>query len=87
MLFGTPYIQMFGRDRLLTAPAHLIRETESGHIIIQLSESLYDLETDYPRVATIRDRVIDHLGSDAFFSLERTVHRTPAFSFYEPGSE
>ncbi|NJK32417.1 MAG: hypothetical protein HC927_08405 [Deltaproteobacteria bacterium] len=81
MVFGPPYIDLFTRDRLLSAPAHEVRELDSGHITIQLTESYLDLETDYPRVAAVRDRVIEHLGPDAFFAEGRTEYRTPKFTF------
>lgn len=81
MTFGPPYIDLFTRDRLLSAPAHEVRELDSGHITIQLTESYLDLETDYLRVAAVRDRVIEHLGPDAFFAEGRTEYRTPKFTF------
>ncbi len=85
MIFGRPFIEMFGRDLLLSTPAQVVRELGAGHILIQLTDNLRDSETDYTRFATVRERVIKHLGADAFFSPERTVYRVPKFSFYEPG--
>ncbi|MCA9700924.1 MAG: hypothetical protein KC431_25590, partial [Myxococcales bacterium] len=85
MIFGPPYIDLFGRDVLLSAPAHRVRELPSGQILIQLTEDLRDLETDYPRVAAARERVKDYLGRDAFWSPAMATYRAPTFTFPETG--
>ncbi|MCA9686853.1 MAG: hypothetical protein KC457_32105 [Myxococcales bacterium] len=85
MIFGRPYVELFGRDTLLNAPAHVARELPTGQILIQLTEDLRDLETDYPRVAAVREHVKDHLGRDAFWSPAMATYRAPTFTFPESG--
>ncbi len=66
---------------------HVARELASGHVYVQLTEQLLDLEADYPKVAAARERIIEHLGRDAFFAPGRSEYRTPKFSFFPPGGE
>lgn len=66
-VWGRPYIEFFGRDVLLTAPAYLAREVTDEAIYVQLSKSILDLKSDYAAVDAVREQVKKHLGRDAFF--------------------
>ncbi len=66
-VFGSPYVEGFGRERLLSAPAHRVTELEYGGIMLQLSESPMDFVTDPVRLATIRRDVKQYLNPNAFF--------------------
>ncbi|NVB37055.1 hypothetical protein G6O69_04380 [Pseudenhygromyxa sp. WMMC2535] len=79
MVFGKPYIDFFGRDRILSAPAHFVQEAPSGQILLQLTSSLFDLEHDYEHVHKTRERVKEHLGADAFYKPRRPTYHAPRF--------
>lgn len=90
-VFGPPYVCMFGRDALLTAPVHAAREVGEQAIYLQLTESLTDLQTDYDRVDSVREATKDHLGRDAFLDMAHGLmqiynpppsgrYRTPTFT-------
>lgn len=66
-IFGEPYVKLFGSERLLSAPAPVVREIGGGCIYIQLSDSIYDLEIDYESVDTTKQAVKKHLDRNAFF--------------------
>jgi len=66
-VFGKPYVDLFGRENLLAAPAPVVRELEGGGMYLQLSESPLDLEHDFARVDAIRARVKTHLNHNAFY--------------------
>jgi hypothetical protein len=68
-VFGPPYVRLFGRETLLSAPVHLARELGEETIYLQLTESLADLQTDYDRVDQVREATKDHLGRDAFLDM------------------
>jgi hypothetical protein len=81
-IFGPPYVKLFGRDVLLSAPAYLATEMAGDTIYLQLSENLTDLQTQYEAVASVREAVKDHLGRDAFLDMDLGIHhkyRTPEF--------
>ncbi|MDB5059587.1 MAG: hypothetical protein JWO59_3059 [Chloroflexi bacterium] len=81
-IFGPPYVKLFGREVLLSAPAYLATETAEDTIYLQLTESLTDLQTQYEAVANVREAVKDHLGRDAFLDMDLGIHhkyRTPEF--------
>lgn len=66
-IFGPPYVKLFGRDRLLSAPAKLVQELPYGGILLQLTSSISDL-TDRPEeFEAARSAVMAHLDHDVFF--------------------
>ena len=69
-IFGPPYVDHFGRERLLSVPAFRVEELPYGGIWIQLSESPLDFLEDYDRVNAVRQRAKEHLDRDSFFNLE-----------------
>jgi hypothetical protein len=86
VVFGPPYVQMFGRERLLGSPASVVDELDSGHVYLQASRSLADLVEGTSEVRAVRDRVKRHLGSEAFFSPDLGAegeYRVPEFRFGE----
>ena len=66
-IFGTPYIRMFGKERLLSAPAYRVSELENGLCYVQLTEHITDMLNDLGKVEQIRREVKAHLGLDAFY--------------------
>jgi hypothetical protein len=66
-VFGGAYARHFGMDRLLSAPAPVVERLSEDCVYIQLSESPFDLETDFDVVDNVRRRVKQHLDMDSFF--------------------
>ena len=67
-IFGPEYVDLFGRDRIITSPAPSVKELKQGIFSIQLSESALDFQTNYPEMNAIRERIKEHLGFDCFFN-------------------
>ncbi len=83
-VFGGPYVEMFGRQQLLSAPVREVQSLSSGGLMLQLSELMTDLETHPTEIDEIRSRTVAHLGQDAFFQPELSSDhnfRVPLFTF------
>ena len=65
--FGPAYVKFFGEDRLQTAPAHAKERLDATGWLLLTAESPDVWE--HPDVKTIQERVVQHLGVDAFFSI------------------
>lgn len=79
--FGPRYIEFFGEERLLSAPAHETKWLGESGILLLVSESLF--EYDDPEVKATEQAVIEHLGPEAFFSKsdpEGKEYRAPDLS-------
>jgi hypothetical protein len=63
--FGRPYVEMFGKDRLLSAPAHKVGPVAEG-VLIELAQDPSDWELPSYRAA--ESALIAHLGESYFFS-------------------
>jgi hypothetical protein len=81
-VFGPPYVRMFGRKTLLTAPAAVVEEIAPEMIYLQLTASVGDVSADLPAFFSLRRRVKAHIGSDAFFDpvKGKGPYRVPKFS-------
>ena len=82
-IFGPPYVDFFGRERMLSIPAYLVSEIADRVIYVQLSESLMDMKTQYGAVERTRQAVKDRLNRDAFLRMDLGVsykYGTPIFS-------
>ena len=85
-VFGVVYVEMFGKDRLLSAPVSAATELPYGGIYLQLTQSPLDVIQSFSRYKEVRDRVKSHLGPDAFLDPVRGTagrYRVPSF---EPAS-
>jgi hypothetical protein len=85
-VFGAAYVQLFGRKKLLSAPAIGVRELSNGAIGIRLTERLNDSQDDWDRFEIVRKRCEQFLDSAAFFdpSLPSNhAYRVPTFRFAE----
>jgi len=69
-LLGPPYVELFGRERILSAPAHLVEQIGPELYYLQLSERLDDLRARWDDLAAVRVEVKRHLGGNAFWSPE-----------------
>jgi hypothetical protein len=84
-IFGSPYVELFGRDKVLSTPAFLVQELADNLFYIQLSENLFDLKSKYGEVNNIRCTVKKYLGSDAFYDphvSDDHVYKVPNFTLY-----
>jgi hypothetical protein len=70
-VFGPPWVALFGAEALASAPAHRVEELPGGCWLVQLTERMSDLETDYDRYAEVRDACKRHLGADCFYDPAR----------------
>jgi hypothetical protein len=78
-IYGLPYVSLFGRERLLSAPFRHVEEVSSGCIWAQASDSVFDLVPD-----EIKRAIRMHLGDDAFMSCGRWRYvdgKAPKFDF------
>jgi len=78
-VYGPPYVSLFGRERLLTAPFEHVEEMHSGYVWAQASGPAFDVVPDKVKTA-----IRMHLGDDAFMSGGRwryTDGRAPSFDF------
>jgi hypothetical protein len=65
-VLGPAYVELFGADRIRSAPAHQVVELASDLWYLQATERLPDCRDDPQRVGAVRDAVKDHLGREAF---------------------
>jgi hypothetical protein len=69
-IFGPPYIELFGKERLLSTPAHKAKALDEQHVSIQLTPDIMDLVNHYRHpdagYEAARQAVLDHLDSNAF---------------------
>jgi hypothetical protein len=81
-VFGRPYVELFSRERLLSCPAHSIKELETGAIVIQLTPELKDIAAEEAAFERVRQDARNHLNNDAFFDLAKGLdyqYRVPEF--------
>jgi hypothetical protein len=66
-LFGSAYIDLFGRERLLSAPCFKAEEVSPQLIYLQMTEKLSDCLKKPDEVDAVRARVRAHLDCNAIF--------------------
>jgi hypothetical protein len=66
-VFGPPYIALFGKEKLLSAPVAVAEQISGDMIYIQLTDGLVDVASDPVGMTQRRKAFKDHLGVDAFF--------------------
>lgn len=79
--FGPLYVNFFGREKFLTAPAYHKEELSDGGFLLLTAPS--PLDYGRPEVRALEEAIIDHLGRDAFFEKAhpQKVCRVPQFTF------
>lgn len=70
-VFGPPYVALFGKDRLLSAPVAVAEEIGEDMVYIQLTDGVADVANDPAGMALRRKAFKDYIGVDAFFELGR----------------
>lgn len=86
-VFGKSYVDLFSRERLLSAPAYCVRELENGSVLMQLTEFPGEGGEGSDSYQSQKTRVKAHLNSDAFFVLDKGTnykYSVPEFSWREP---
>jgi hypothetical protein len=83
VIFGKPYIELFGRDKLLSVPCYRVHEFNENLIGLQLVESIFE---EVP--IDVRLSVKKHLGEEAFVEEGKGIRRhkvglVPQFDFNE----
>jgi hypothetical protein len=83
-VFGKPYVELFSRDRLLSAPAFQVRELDNGSILMKLFE---DISSCGKSVYEDRKKEVKkHISENAFFDLSKGIdygYTTPEFHWGE----
>jgi len=83
-VLGPPYVELFGKELLLGAPAFKTAELDEGRIYMQLSPDPMDFVANYPLQNNARRIVREYLGHDAFLNYTLPLdHRytVPTFRF------
>jgi hypothetical protein len=81
---GPEYVQMFGLDRILSAPVHSVERLSDGGAFLKLSESPFDYTSDIRRLEKRKQEVKKYLGIEAFDTGDVTYKgRVPTFRFLE----
>jgi hypothetical protein len=66
MVFGKPYVELFGLSKLLSTPAYRVKQLGGHAVFVQLSSSLKDCELRHDNIIEARKSAIRHLGEAAF---------------------
>jgi hypothetical protein len=69
--FGTTYVSLFGRDRLLSCPGYRVIEWPNGSITIQLTPNISDTHDRFPEFRDARAKAKAHLGDEILFSEQK----------------
>ena len=75
MLFGPPYVRMFGLQKLLSAPAHTVVQLGPESVYMQLTEDLRDNELRFEHLQAKRMEVKIHLGLEHFWQADKAYDR------------
>lgn len=85
-LFGPPYVELFGAERIASAPVHSVVELSPDVFYLQLTPRIEDVY-DQTRFNHHRDLAKEHLGIDAFWRPDGRPgdYRQPDFKL--PGAD
>lgn len=81
LLFGPPYVDLIGEQRIRRAPAHAVEPTGPRRFWVALSD--WDAVASADEAGEVdarRQAVHAHLGKDLFWRPDRRVYRTPGFA-------
>ena len=83
-VFGPPYVDLIGRERLLSAPAHESAALEYGGVYVQVTRDMLDPKRRPAEFEETRQRVKTHLDNNIFFDPDAPathVYQAPEFRF------
>lgn len=66
MVFGKPYVELFGIEKLLATPAYRVVRVAPETVFVQLTPSILDCEVRHDAITDARKKAIRHLGEPAF---------------------
>lgn len=66
-IWGKPYIEFFGHDKLLKSPCYKVEELSSGVIWMQLSPEVYTEKGCWSAITDVREKVKAYLNNNAFY--------------------
>jgi hypothetical protein len=67
VVFGKPYINFFGKDKILSSPCYKVEELPNGFIKIQLGDYIFGERGSKESLKDVRQAVKSHLNINAFF--------------------
>ena len=81
VIFGEPYVKMFGKEKLLKTPCFKTKEIWENTIILQLVEDIFNPVDDF-----VRNRIKEYLGKECFVETGKTYRnykdgKIPDFDF------
>jgi hypothetical protein len=79
-IFGSPYIELLGRQKILTSPAPFVEEVGEA-VVIALGESPFEWNTDEYR--SREEAVLAHIGHEYFFSKDAPERRLLAPALFK----
>jgi len=85
-VFGPPYVDLIGKERMLSCPGFRVEEVAENKVLIQLTENITDVEEHFGAFQELREAVKQHLGRDLFFDVEKgrkATYRVPEFVMTE----
>ncbi len=83
-VFGPPYVDLFGRDRILSAPADEVSELSNGSLVMRLTDTFLDDQAGWEAFRKVRSACKQHLNCDAFFVPGSSTGRYSAPKFRFP---
>lgn len=81
-VFGPPYVDLIGKERMLSCPGFRVEEVAENNVLIQLTENITDVEEHFGAFQELREAVKQYLGRDLFFDVEKgrkATYRVPEF--------
>jgi len=84
---GKPFLDWYGKDKLLALPSHKIDLISDNTLLIQATESMNDLKTRWADVSGVRDKCLRELCGDVQatpYEKEIRQHGRPTFTFEAP---
>lgn len=72
-VWGKPYIEFFGKEKLLTSPCYKVEELPSGTIWMQLAPDVYNESGSWTAIKDVREKVKAHLNNKAFY--DASLHK------------
>jgi hypothetical protein len=86
-ILGPPYIEMFGRERILSAPAYSSESLSDKMALLQMTKKMTDVNDSKDVFDAVRSCVKNWLGIDAFYELGKETlassYNLPVFKFYD----
>jgi len=83
-VFGLPYVEIFGQDKLRTTPAEEVVALSYGGVALKLTRILRDTTEEWSEYKAVRQKCKCHLDSNVFFDRAAPLkhsYRVPKFRF------